>query len=77
LSDWMKALKNSLSKELRGLGHKAPHWQKGFFDHLVRSERSYEEKWQYTRDNPVRAKLVSHSEEWPYQGEISSLPFNI
>jgi REP element-mobilizing transposase RayT len=38
LSAWMKSLKNSLSKTLRQLGHAAPHWQKGFFDHLIRSE---------------------------------------
>jgi len=75
LSDWMKSSKNALSKNLRQLGHVAPHWQKGFFDHLVRSERSYEEKWQYTLENPVRAKLVAKAEDWPYQGEIEPLPF--
>jgi putative transposase len=75
LSGWMKSLKNSLSKTLRNLGHSAPHWQKGLFDHLVRSEPSYEQKWQYTRENPVRANLVFKAEDWPYQGEIEPLPF--
>jgi putative transposase len=75
LSDWMKSLKNALSKCFRQQGNAAPHWQKGFFDYLVRSERSYEEKWQYTFDNPVRAKLVVTPEEWPYQGEMEYLPF--
>ena len=36
LSDWMKILKNSLSKTLRGMNIPAPHWQKGFFDHVMR-----------------------------------------
>ena len=44
LSVWMKSLKNSLSKTLRNMGETAPHWQKGYFDHVVRSEQSYEEK---------------------------------
>ena len=65
LSIWMKSLKNALLKTLRGLGHPAPHWQKGFFDHVVRSEQSYEEKWRYSVENPVRAKLVSKAQDWP------------
>jgi len=75
LSDWMKSLKNSLSKTLKTQGHAAPHWQKGFFDHLIRSEISYGQKWDYTQLNPVRADLVSKVDDWPYQGEISYLPF--
>lgn len=75
LSEWIKALKGTLSKTLRETGLAPPYWQKGFFDHLVRSEPSYEEKWQYIRENPVRAKLVTRTEEWPYQGEIAPLPF--
>jgi len=45
-------------------------WQRGFFDHLLRSEESYAEKWEYVRQNPVRAGLVARPDEWPYQGEI-------
>ena len=41
LSEWMKSLKNSLSKSFRGMNVPAPHWQKGFFDHVMRSEESY------------------------------------
>jgi REP element-mobilizing transposase RayT len=73
LSDWMKSLKNSLSKTLRLQGVAAPHWQKGFFDHVLRSEESYFQKWQYEMNNPVEAGLVKSPEEWPYQGEICEL----
>jgi len=45
LSGWMKSLKNSLSKHWRGGGIEAPHWQKGFFDHLIRNNESHAEKW--------------------------------
>jgi putative transposase len=45
-------------------------WQPGFFDHLLRTDESYGQKWEYVRMNPVRTGLVSTPEEWPYQGEI-------
>jgi putative transposase len=70
LSAWMKSLKNSFSKTLRTLGVEVPHWQKGFFDHVLRSAESYSQKWEYVRDNPVRAGLVRKWEDWPYCGEI-------
>jgi len=73
LSAWMKSLKNSLSKALRAMGKIPPHWEDGFFDHVLRSSESYEQKWLYVRGNPVRAGLVTRAEDWPYQGEIHPL----
>ena len=67
---WMKSLKNALSKSLRTQGVESPHWQKAFFDHVLRSQESYGQKWAYVQLNPVRAGLVSRPEDWPYQGEI-------
>ncbi len=29
-------------------------WQKGFYDHVVRSEHDYQEIWEYIRDNPAK-----------------------
>ena len=75
LSNWVKSLKNTLSKTLRTLGCDAPHWQKGFFDHLLRSGESYSQKWDYVRENPVRAGLVAIPEDWPYAGEIHDLEY--
>ncbi len=73
LSDWMKSLKNALSKTLRAMGKPAPHWQDGFFDHVLRSSESYEHKWLYVRENPVRVGLVERPKDWLYQGEIHRL----
>jgi putative transposase len=70
LSHWMKSLKNALSKPLRAIGIASPHWQKGFFDHVLRGDESFSEKWEYVRDNPVRAGLVETWERWPYRGEV-------
>lgn len=50
-------------------------WQPEFFDHVLRSADSYEEKWDYVRDNPVRAGLAPAAEAWPYSGEIERLFF--
>ncbi|MEP7016165.1 MAG: transposase [Verrucomicrobiota bacterium] len=38
LSAWVKSLKNTVSKVLRVNRVPSPHWQKGFFDHVLRSE---------------------------------------
>lgn len=75
LSVWMKSLKNSLSKSLRNMSVRSPHFQKGFFDHVLRSSESYSQKWDYVRDNPVRAGLARTWEDWPYCGEVWPLEY--
>jgi putative transposase len=66
LSPWIGGLKRAMS-----VGLAAPKlWQPGLFDHILRSDESYGEKWNYVRENPVRAGLVKSAEDWPYQGEI-------
>jgi REP element-mobilizing transposase RayT len=75
LARWMKSLKNSLSKVFRAKRISGPHWQKTFFDHVLRSSESFSEKWDYVCENPVRAGLVNESEDWPFQGEIFPLDY--
>ncbi len=75
LSEWIKSLKNSLSKTLRTSGVPAPHWQKNFFDHVMRSADSYSEKWDYVCANPLRAGLVARPDHWFLQGAIHDLEF--
>ena len=41
-----------------------------FFD---RSSESYNQNWKYVKENPVRAGLVTSSDEWLWQEEIESL----
>ena len=66
LSSWIGGLKRAISVALRS----QQLWQPGFFDHILRSDERYAEKWNYVRDNPVRAGLVEAADDWPYQGEI-------
>ena len=76
LSHWVQSLRNVIGKKLLQLGICKPHWQEGFFDHLLRSRESYSQKWEYVRMNPVRAKLCDTADAWPYQGEIVRVPFD-
>jgi len=57
------ALKRFIRHELGA----AWQWQPGSFDRLLRSDESAEEKWQYIRENSVRAGLVQESGAWPYR----------
>jgi len=68
--DWVKYWKSRFSNRY---GRRECRFQTGSFDHRVRNAASYEAKWQYVRENPVRAGLVKRSEDWPYQGEIHAL----
>ena len=70
LSQWGRIFKQVLGKVLTDSGHQGVFWQRGFFDHLIRNSESYAQKWSYVLENPVRAGLVSHAEDWPWQGEI-------
>jgi putative transposase len=47
LRSWVQSLRNVIGKKLLQLGIHKPHWQEGFFDHLLRSQESYSEKWEY------------------------------
>jgi len=57
----------------RRLGFMMPLWQPEFFDHILRSSESYEEKWEYVRNNPTRAGLAESADGWKYQGEVTQL----
>jgi len=70
----MQAWKQWTSKRLaRELSLSGNLWQEQFFDRVLRSTESYSQKWDYVKENPVRAGLVAGAEDWPWQGEIDSL----
>ncbi len=72
LSVWMNQLKGFITKDIRSCSCSpvANVWQRGFFDHILRSHESYSAKWKYVERNPVRAGLVEKVSDWPYAGEI-------
>ena len=61
IGEWVKAFKAVVSR-------REFQWQTGFFDHVLRSDESAGEKWEYIRMNPVRAGLVKRWEDWPFSG---------
>ena len=74
LPTFMQRWKEWSSKRMaRELNLSGRIWQEEFFDHVLRSSESYSQKWDYVKENPVRAGLVKSSNEWPGQGEIESL----
>ena len=70
----MDAIKGASARKINVLlGRSGAIWQEEFFDHVLRSSESYSQKWDYVKENPVRAGLVRSSDEWPWQGEMESL----
>ena len=51
----------------------SPVWQRHFWDRQLGRSESYDEKWNYVMENPVRAGLVARSEDWSFQGELNEL----
>ena len=70
LENWVRYWKSRFSNAHKNPGHA---WQPLQWDRRLRSSESYEEKWEYVRNNPVRHKLVARAEDWPYQGELNAL----
>jgi len=62
MGEWSEAI------DVRCLGSNegAIHWQPGFFDHVLRNDESYGQKWEYVQENPVRARLVQWPDQWPH-----------
>ena len=67
---WKQWTSRRITRELE-LGDRI--WQAEFFDHVLRSTESYSQKWDYVRENPVRAGFVDDADHWPWQGEIDVL----
>lgn len=61
LGPWVGRLKQAIAKHIIPAG-RLPIWQRGFFDHLLRTDESYGQKWNYIRENPVRAGLATNAE---------------
>jgi putative transposase len=57
---WKQWTSKRISRELKLSG---TVWQEEFFDHVLRSSESYSQKWDYVKENPVRAGLIKRSDE--------------
>jgi putative transposase len=75
LARWVKFWKSLASRHWPHPGEQ-PIWQLDFWDTQLRRGESYREKWDYVWRNPVRKKLVSQPEDWPYAGELNILAWH-
>ena len=52
-----------------------PEWkfQPRGWHHRLRDGESYSEKWLYVQENPLRKKLCSRIEDWPFKGKVFDL----
>lgn len=48
-------------------------FQRGGFHHRLREPESYDRRWDYVRENPVRAGLVKKADDWPFAGVLNDL----
>src|SRR4029453_16029983 len=64
---WLKRWFNESYDERREWG-----WHAGGFDRLLRTSESIHEKWNYIRENPVRAGLVAQWKHWPHERGFSA-----
>jgi hypothetical protein len=46
------------------------HWQKDFFDHVIRTPEEFDRQARYIADNPVRNGLVAVWSDYPFTGAI-------
>jgi putative transposase len=51
----------------------AGEWQRDFWDTRLRRGENYTQKWNYVRENPLRAGLVKRPEDWLFQGRMNIL----
>ena len=42
-------------------------WQRNYFDHRIRNEDSFHQKWDYIINNPVSAGLTNDPDNWPHK----------
>jgi REP element-mobilizing transposase RayT len=69
---WMRKWKARVSR-VWPVAAEQPIWQRGHWDRQLRSREHYDERWEYVRQNPVRAGLCASAGDWPWQGEMERL----
>jgi REP-associated tyrosine transposase len=67
LAEILQAIKGASAHSVnRLLARHGPVWQEESFDHVLRSNESFDQKLEYIRQNPVRRGLVIKPEDYPW-----------
>ena len=67
---WTSYLKERIGKRFP---HPTWKWQPDCWDRQMRDADHYSDRWEYVRQNPIRAKLVDEPDRWTYQGIVNEL----
>ncbi|HUI53183.1 MAG TPA: transposase [Terriglobales bacterium] len=69
LSKMIRGFKGCSARELRRFGV-FDAWQKGFYEHILRSNEDCASASAYVFENPVRAGLANDMYAWPFSGSF-------
>ena len=73
----IKSVKSYSSRKINQLrGQKGSVWQPERYDRIVRDDAEFLEKWQYIRNNPIKAGLAVRPEDYPWLYESSHPPWH-
>lgn len=75
LRSWVRFWKSMASKSWYNPDDH-PLWLPNMWDTQLRHGDSYNAKWKYVMNNPVRHGLVKTAEEWPYRGRLNLLAWH-
>jgi putative transposase len=70
IEQWIKYWKAEFRRRHR---HSDWKFQSRGWHHRLRDGESYAEKWLYVQQNPVRHRLVTRIEDWPYKGRVHDI----
>jgi len=65
LHSWKSFTSKRINTILRRQGN---FWQHEYYDHLIRSDEEFGHCINYTLQNPVKAGLCTHWQQWPWTG---------
>jgi REP element-mobilizing transposase RayT len=67
LSEILHGIKRFSARKInQARGTTGSLWQDERFDRIVRDEAEFLEKWQYIRNNPLKAGLALYPEDYPW-----------
>ncbi len=59
LSSIVGAYKSGVSRKIHKINPTISVWQRNFYDHIIRNEKSYQKIWTYIHENPLKWDLDS------------------
>jgi putative transposase len=75
LVDILQCLKSVTAHRINKMSRlSGPVWREESFDHVLRSDGSLKEKFEYSRQNPVRKGPVMRPEEYQWLAQSGPLP---